>query len=176
MLPIHLTRSSFLNWLLLKRGSLHIDGQEVNSYSDTAWIPKHPMWLKIQHVEDDSAMFNGNWWNGVDVMTVKYVKALRLKTNCEINSVIRTMNDLDEFKYAVKQSITIGSLIGTLSVSPGACFTFRAVDSITIDGGFEVPTGTTMTLLTHPCPECSRENIVLPAHDCGFGNRENHNE
>jgi len=150
------------------RVTWYIDGQEVNCYSDTAWIPKHPMWLKIQHLEDDSAKINGSWWNGVDEMTIDYVKALRLKTDCETNSVIRTANDLNGFVFAVKHSIAMGSLTGTLTAPTDACFTFRAVESITIDGEFEVPVGTSLTLLTHPCPECSMEDVVLPAHDCGL--------
>ena len=48
----------------------------------------------------------------------------------------------------------------------------RAVNSIVIDGGFEVSPGTCMTLMTQDCPECSMEGVVLPPHNCGMDNDE----
>ena len=153
-----------------ERVAFYIDGCLVNECVDRSHVPPHPMWIKITHTEDDAAQTNGVWWEGNDEMTIKYVKAFRLKSDCSADDTIRSVSEFNSFDYGVKHSITMGSLTGTLGIPQGNYFVMRAVNSIVIDGGFEVSPGTCMTLMTQDCPECSMEGVVLPPHNCGMDN------
>ena len=62
----------------------------------------------------------------------------------------------------------MGSPNGTLTIPTGNDFTLRAVDSIVIRGGFEIPVGSSMTLMLQSCPQCLMDNVVLPQHNCGL--------
>lgn len=135
----------------------YVDGNVVNECHEPNHIPQYPMHLKITHLESDSAIIiNGNdtvWWEGSDEMTINYIKAYRLKTNCSTNATIRSLTDFYNFNYQVCQSINMGGTQGLLSIPSNINFTMRAVDSITINGGFELPSGTGMTLIIQDCPE-----------------------
>ena len=63
----------------------------------------------------------------------------------------------------------MGGLSSTLTIPDDNVFTMRAVDSIIIDGSFEVPHGVEMTLIVQECPQCSMEGVVLPSYSCGMG-------
>ena len=148
----------------------YVDGDVVNECNESSQIPQFPMWLKITHCPDNSVN-SGTFSNPVfeeyyDEMTIDYVKAFRLESECETDATIRNVSDFESFHYSVKRSITLGSLSSTLSLQDDGNYTLRAVQSITIDGGFEVPVGTSLTLITQECPQCSMEGIVLPQHNC----------
>lgn len=142
----------------------YFDGEIISEENDPDHIPKHPMWLKITHYED-AAVNSGTiehpiWWEGTDEMTINYVKVYRLNTDCNTDAIIRTQTNFNYFKYKVKRSITMGGQNNaTLAVADTCNFTMRAVDSITIDGAFEIPIGASMTLITQDCPECSQEGV-----------------
>ena len=158
---------------LPERVEWYYDGVLFNEETNPNHIPQHPMWLKIEHYQDDSIIQNGDWWRESDEMTIKYVKALRLNFDCNTDEVIRSQSDLDGFIFKVKHSITIGGLNNTeLIVSDPENITLRAVESITIDGAFEVPFGACMTLITQNCPQCSTEGVVMPQHNCGMKDEE----
>lgn len=142
----------------------YFDGALIKKEDNPQHIPQHPMWLKITHYEDRAVktetVSGPVWWQGTDEMAIDYVKHYKLKTNCDINTVLRTFADFQNYYYSVKRSITLGGLNSTLSIPNNLSFTLRAVESITIDGAFEVPLGTNMTLITQDCPECSQEGVL----------------
>lgn len=140
-----------------ERMAVFCDGELVTECTDPDHIPPHSMWLKITHKEDEDAWTSMSrfWWNTNDTVTINYVKAYRLKTDCNTDAVIRNTTDFSNYNYSVKHSITMGATTGVLSIPNNIEFTMRAVDSIVIDSGFEVPTGTGMTLITQECPYCS---------------------
>ena len=137
----------------------YVDGNIVNECDNPDHIPQSPMWLKITHLEDDDAIvgFDENdhpiWGNWNDEMTVNYVKAYRLKTDCNTDVTIRNIADFNNYDYSVKHSITMGGQTGVLTLPNDGSYTMRAVESITIDDGFEVPVGTELTLITQECPQ-----------------------
>jgi hypothetical protein len=63
----------------------------------------------------------------------------------------------------------MGGLSSTLTIPINSVFTMRAVESIIIDGSFEVPHGVEMTLIVQECPQCSMEGVELPTYGCGMG-------
>ena len=149
----------------------YVDGTIVNECKNRSQIPQFPMWLKIIHYADKYARSNNrndSWWTGSDEMTINYVKAYRLKTDCTMDAVVRTVLDFNNFEYRTKRSIVMGGVNNTLTIPNNSSFTMRAVESITIDGGFVLPQGAEMTFLIHDCPECSMEGVVLPNYDCGM--------
>ena len=157
---------------LPEKVAFYIDGVVVNEFDNPERIPPHPMWIKITHLEDLDAYIssgqNGDtiWGNWNDEMTINYITGYRLKTDCSVDVVIRNLLDFNGFVYKTKHSITMGGQNSTLTIPVGRNFTMRAVESIIIDGPFELPLGTQMTLMTHDCPECSMEGVVLPQHNC----------
>lgn len=146
---------------LPEKVEFYVDGNIVNECSSPEHIPQFPMWLKIMHLEDDSAFIRStaSWWEGTDKMTINYVKAFRLKTNCNDNVTIRSITDFNNYSYSVKRSITAGAQTGVLTLPCESHIVLRAVESITIDGGFEVPIGTELTLITQDCPQWSTEGL-----------------
>lgn len=150
-----------------ERIAWYFDGLLINEETDPSHIPQHPMWLKITHHEDQAAKTVTQekpiWWQGTDEMTVDYVKHYRLKTDCNTDLVIQSLSAFQQFNhtdnYKVKRSVTLGSPNASLVIPGNINFTLRAVESITINGEFEVPQGTGMTLIIQDCPECSQEGV-----------------
>ena len=116
------------------------------------------MWLKVTHTEDIDAWIGLDenldtiWGDWKDEMTINYIKGYRLKTDCSIDVLIR--------------SLSMGGQNSTLTIPSDRNFTMRAVESVVIDGPFELSLGAQMTLMVHDCPECSMEGVVLPTHNC----------
>lgn len=137
----------------------YFDGIVFNEENDPSHIPQHPMRLKIIHYEDEDACQERSWWNGTDEMTIDYVKAFRLKADCDTDVVIRDLPSFNSFVPSVKHTITMGGINAPLVIPNSLDFTMRAVESITIDGSFEVPQGTEMTLIIQNCPTCSQEGV-----------------
>ena len=154
-------------------------------WDDTKNVPNYnPLWRcfsysnwasgKITHREDKQANPNirdgSGWWLGTDEMTINYVKAYQLKSDCDTDAIISTITEFNNYEYSVKRSISMGGTDGPLVIPSNSIFTMRAVESITIDGAFELPQGAEMTLMTHECPQCSMEGVVLPEYNCGMNN------
>lgn len=152
----------------------YVDGEMINKCNDPDQIPQFPMWLKINHNVDENANSGTSdvpiWWSGIDEMTINYVKAYKLKTDCYTDVNIRNIHDFNRFDYKVKHSITMGGISTPLIIPDSSIFTMRAVESITIDGLFELPQGAKMTLITQSCPQCSMESVFMPEYDCGMDN------
>lgn len=144
---------------LPERMAIFCDGNLVTECINPNYIPPHSMRLKITQKEDGYAFdsVSNSWWTVNDTTSINYVKAFLLKTNCDIDSYIRNITDFNNYVYSVKHTVTLGATTGILSIPDNSNFTIRAVDSIVIDGGFEVPTGASMTLITQECPFCTDE-------------------
>ena len=156
----------------------YVDGELVNEFDDPDLIPTHPMWLKITHLEDINARigFDNNldtiWGDWHDEMTIDYIRGYRLKTACDSDIVIRSIADFNSFVYNTKHTITMGGQNSPLTLPDTINFTMRAVESITIDGQFELPIGAQMTLMAQECPQCSMEGVDLPSYGCGMNNED----
>lgn len=154
---------------LPEKVEFYVDGNIVNECDNPEQIPQFPMWLKITHIIDRYALYPDlTWWQGSDEMTINYVKVYRLKSGCDSIVTIRSNTDLDNYYFSVKNSITMGAQTGVLTLPNDSIYTMRAVESITIDGGFEVPVGTELTLITQECPQWSFEGLNLPSYSCGM--------
>ena len=158
-----------------ERVVFYIDNEAVSEVNDPEKIPPHPMWLKITHLEDRDARIypvkdnDTVWGDWHDEMIINYVRGYRLKTNCDEDVAVRSVSDFNNFEYNVKHSILMGGLSSTLTIPINSVFTMRAVESIIIDGSFEVPHGVEMTLIVQECPQCSMEGVELPTYGCGMG-------
>jgi hypothetical protein len=86
-------------------------------------------------------------------MTIKYIKVHKLKCDCSNPASIPDNITLASFNYEVKESILIGSIGNTVVVPSSTKIVFRATDYIEITQNFELPAGSEMELITHPCPE-----------------------
>jgi len=81
----------------------------------------------------------------------KYYKLIRSGTGCSTSATILNNTDLTNYTWGVKSSITFGDGTGTVSLGSSDNKTFRAVNSITINGDFTVPLGAEFTAMPTPC-------------------------
>ena len=91
-------------------------------------------------------------WPFPNNMTIDYVKVNQLKCGCDTNAVIQTLAQLNSYYYSVKESITVDGNGTTITVPSNSKVVLRATDGITISKDFEVPLGSELDLITHPCP------------------------
>ena len=134
------------------------DGEVVNEYREYDSIPKHTMRLRMTHPIDRRGCDTVNGvvvpiWTGIDTLTVDYVKAYRLKCNCDTDVSIQTTAQFAAFEPSVKHSITIGNTYDFISATVNTDIVMRATDSIAITAGFEIPLGGKLTLMTQECPD-----------------------
>lgn len=132
----------------------YFNGVVVNEVSGD-FVPYRPMCLKSNYAID-------NWIRegGVLLTTgfpykleINYIKVHKLKCDCDENSVINDNSALSTYNYEVKQSVSIGSSGNNIIVPTSTEIVFRATDYIEITQNFELPVGSEMELITHPCPE-----------------------
>ena len=140
----------------------YFDGQLINSYTDLAHIPQHPLILKTNYAIDVFAgrKINNVWypeWFGTDVMTIDYINVYQLKWDCDTDETITCQSDLDDFVYKVKKSISITSTGNEPIVSNTDKVTFRVTDFFEVTGPFEVQQGGEFTVLQHDCPNDNNE-------------------
>ena len=134
----------------------YCDGNIVAEYRDITHIPQNPKTLKVNYALKNYALDNTNHpdgWSGSDVMTIDYVKVYKLKTDCETDEYITTGTQFANYDHKLKRSITIGTSNSSLIVPSNTNVSMRASDFILIDGEFEIPVGSQMTLSVHECPE-----------------------
>lgn len=90
-----------------------------------------------------------------DTMKVDYFHYYKLRLDCGNNLTILNNTDLGNYWVsgvpAVKSNITFGNGANTISLSSGTSYIFRAVNNITINGEFTVPSGAELTLMPTPC-------------------------
>ena len=86
-------------------------------------------------------------------MVIVFIKVHKLKCDCGNPATIPDTPSLTLFTYEVEESISIGSAGNTVTVDSLTKVVFRATDYIEITQNFELPAGSEMELITHPCPE-----------------------
>jgi len=129
------------------------DGTIVNQSGPNDSIPHRPLRLKINYAIDGFACpKNTPIWFGTDTMTIDYVKVYQLRWDCASNETIGCQSDLDNFDFAVKQSISITPAIEEIRVNNTDKLTFRVTDSFEVTGPFEVEEGAEFTVIMQSCP------------------------
>lgn len=132
------------------------DGKIIAEDYDSSHIPKYPKTLIVNYaIIRDYALdqyLQPFGWSGSDVMTIDYVKVYKLKTDCGTDELITTGTQFATFDHKMKRSITIGSPGGPVIVPENTNVSMHAEQSVTIDGEFEIPVGSQMTLSVHTCP------------------------
>lgn len=141
----------------------YLDGNLVNSYYDQTHIPRHHLILKANYGIDQSAVhkiFDGQVfigyepdWKDTDTLTIDYIKVYQLEWDCDTDEVIASQNDLQQFPFAVKKSITIAPINEDVIVRDTDKVTLRATDCFEISGSFEVLQGGEFTVIMQKCPE-----------------------
>jgi hypothetical protein len=138
------------------------DGQLVSEYTDETHISKYKKTLIINYALNQYSYnidnVGPNGWSGTDIMTIDYVKAYQLRLDCNTDEFIATSTQFANFDYKVKKTITIGSSNNAVVVPSNTNVSMRAVDYILINGEFELPASSQMTLQTHRCMECLDNN------------------
>lgn len=131
------------------------DGKVAKEYLHADSIPQNLKTIKINYALKHEA-YNDithlpDGWSGSDVMTIDYVRYYKLKTDCNTDEYITTSSQMANFDNRMKHSISIGSSSNSVQMTSGTSKSMHA-EEISIIGGFEVPLGTTLTLVTHECP------------------------
>lgn len=129
------------------------DGEKVNECTETDFIPKNTMVLKISYSINDSFILDpNNIWMGSDTLSVARLCYYKLSCDCDDDVTIRSQSDIDTFPYSVKKSITIDSE-DEIVVGSSDKVTFRATDSFVVSGPFLVNCGGELTVIIQDCPE-----------------------
>lgn len=124
------------------------DNEVVSEYRVRDSIPQYNKRILVTY---EIGSYDATIWEGSGALTIDYVKAYRLKTDCNSDVSIRSVADWQNYVAKVRRSIAIGSPNG-LVVPSGSNLTMRATESITIDQPFELQQGTPMTLIIQECP------------------------
>lgn len=135
----------------------YCDGNVVNEYYNPDSIPHHTLTLKTNYAIDRYALTNHSLngipeWQSNDNMIIDYIKVYQMKWDCDTDELISQQLDLDNFYFAVKNSITVSSSIELVKIRNTDKITFRAADSFEITGPFQVDNGGEMTVIIQSCP------------------------
>ena len=76
-----------------------------------------------------------------------------MKYDCDKLDTIHNNTELANYNYKVVQTLNIGSSGNSITVPNNEKLVFRATDEINIIGEFELPLGSELELITHPCPQ-----------------------
>jgi len=83
---------------------------------------------------------------------VDYFRYYQLNTQyCNTDALIANNSQLSAFVYGVRRNITIGNGTASISLNSGESVTFRATNSVTINGDFTVPLGCELNIIPTPC-------------------------
>ncbi len=140
----------------------YFDGNLVNSYFDQEHIPCHDLTLKTNYAIDRYSIKNHTdipLWFGSDEMVIDYIRVFQLIWECDKDEVITCQTDLNNFNYAVKNSISITSIVGQPIIDSGDKVTFRVADAFEITGPFEVNSGAEFTVIMQDCPNNNKKLV-----------------
>ena len=139
----------------------YLNGEAVNEYYSTDSVPHRPMTLIANYALDEYSVIHLNNGTGPsipcpeyfpDTMYIDYIKVNQLKCDCDENVVLTDNQDVSNFDYGVKKTISFVPDNG-ISISSGRRMVFRATDGILINPGVEVQQGRELELIIHPCPD-----------------------
>ena len=132
----------------------YVDGQVVNEYAVYDSIPHYEMVLKVNYAIDNYALYADNYpiWLGDDEMIIDYIKIYQLKTDCDVEVVIRDNQDLEDFQQTVKKSFLIEPT-DEVAVPANDNIHMRVSERIVIKDGFTIPLGAKISFQVQSCPE-----------------------
>ena len=130
----------------------YFDGIVLNEYTNMDSIPHRPLELIANYAIDKYCFHSNSTWFGPDEMLIDYINVVQLKWECDNIETITSQNDLDNFDYAVKKSISITSLVEEPVVKHNDKITFRVTDSFEVTSPFEVEEGAEFTVIMQSCP------------------------
>jgi len=132
----------------------YFDNKVIGEYYGDS-VPSQSMYLLLNYSLDERVIPGGVpiQWPFPNNMIVDYVKVNKLKCGCDTNTVINSLAQLNSYYYSVKNTITVDGNGTTITVPSGSKVVLRAKDGITITKDFEVPLGSELDLITHPCPD-----------------------
>lgn len=136
---------TFIRW--------YLNGVLTKTYSAQDSIPQNHMKLKLNYAIDDLAIdpvSNSPNWDGSDIFAIDYVKVFGINRDCGAEEVVRSIEDLENFNYALKRTITFAP--DEVLVMPDQFqSTFRAVEKIRLTGRVTVPTGSKVSFIMQDC-------------------------
>jgi len=137
-----------------RRVLFYFDNNLVGSYIGDS-IPSLSMNLVVNNAVDNYATPNGvPLTTGYpNEMIIDYVKVNKLKCACSTNAAVQNNTQLSSFDYKVYNTITIGGYGNDINIPSNSCVSFRATNTITINGNFTLPLGSSLNLITHACPQ-----------------------
>lgn len=132
----------------------YFDEEAVGEYNGDS-IPSLNMNLMFNYALDNWIFLDGNLITTgfPNDMTIDYLKVHKLKCDCGTNKIIQNNSQLAQFDYKLSKTITVGGYGYSINIPSNDKVVFRATDAITINGTFEVPLGSELELITHPCPQ-----------------------
>lgn len=140
------------------------DGRVIHECRDLDHIPQYPKYIKTGYAINRSAIKTIQDtilkpdWRGPDTITINYIKAYQLCTDCGTDEYIQTAQQLNQTNR-MKRSITISNPSGIVLQS-STNKTLRATDYILIEGPFEIASGAQLTLMVHECPEYDNRDFI----------------
>ena len=145
----------------------YFDDEVVNEFYESENIPYGPMTLKANYSLDNWSLVH-QWDSSAapiafegDTMMIDYIRVYHLNTACDEDVVITNPLQLDTIQ-TMKHSLSFSPLNGSIIMPTTLNKTLRA-ETITMNGEMEIPAGTQLTLIAHPCPcweEESRSNTI----------------
>lgn len=124
------------------------DGKVTHEFRDVNHIPQHPKYIKTGYAIDKRALESN--WLGPDTLSINYIKAYKLNTDCGTDMYVQTAQQLNQID-SMKGSITISNPSG-IALPSTTDKILRASDYFIINGPFEIATGAQLTLMVHECP------------------------
>ena len=136
------------------------DGKVTLELHDETQIPKYPKYIKTGYMIDwratkqvtDDFYDRIPEWLGPDTITINYIKAYTLNTDCQADAMVQNAQQLNQLN-SMKRSITVSNPNG-IALPATTDKTLRAADYILISGPFELAANAQLTLIVHECPEC----------------------
>jgi hypothetical protein len=138
-----------------KRVAWYFDDKQVGCYIGDS-TPSLPMTILVNNAVDTWAYdINKNPISTgfPDSMIIDYVKVYKLKKACSTSQTIQNNSQFASFNYKVYNTITIGGYGYDITIPSNSRTVFRATNNITINGNFSLPLGSTLELITQPCPD-----------------------
>lgn len=128
----------------------YIDDIPVRTVYDSR-VPSHELKIVAQIGFLGSRYVDYPSYN--NYMKIKSIKVYNMimNNNCMDNVSVLTQNQFDTYQFGVKNSIIIDGGISGISINSNQKITFRASDSITIDGNFDCPLGSELNLINTTC-------------------------
>lgn len=132
----------------------YFDNKLVNSYTGDK-VPNIDMYLMVNNAVSNDADSMGfpRRAGFPNDMIITHVKVNKLDCDCPADIPITNQTQFNTFDYKVYKTITIGGSGNNISIPSNSNVTFRATDAITISSDFSLPLGSSLNLITHPCPK-----------------------